>query len=92
MPEILTKHPEIVADILNRTKRVRCGKGDIPEILTQCPAHQFCVVPDIGEFCIYGEDQLSKMTQIKRTKICRRSCSLCGKKGHIRSNRKFHPL
>ncbi len=86
MPEILTKHPKVVADILNKTKKVRCGKGHTPRILTRCPAKQFCVIPNIGEFCIYGENQLSNMTQIKRSRIC----GLCGKKGHIKSNRKYH--
>ena len=62
MPEQLTKHPEVTLQVL-RSAGAQCGSGIRPEILTQCPAAQFCKLPG-GEICVYGLPQYAQMTQI----------------------------
>ena len=102
MPEILTKHPGIVKDILNSSKDIECGKlGVKPQILKKCPAKQFCTLPQ-GELCIYDYRDIDKMTQLSRDDLlnnrkgrssgrrCSR-CSICKSTTHIKSNKKYHP-
>lgn len=62
MPEQLTKHPEVTLQVL-RSAGAQCGGGAKPEILTQCPAAQFCKLPG-GELCVYGLPQAAQMTQV----------------------------
>jgi hypothetical protein len=62
MPEQLTKHPEVTLQVL-RSAGAQCGGGAAPEILTQCPAAQFCKLPG-GELCVYGLPQAAQMTQV----------------------------
>jgi hypothetical protein len=62
MPEQLTKHPEVTLQVL-RSAGAQCGGGAKPEILTACPAAQFCKLPG-GEICVYGLPQATQMTQI----------------------------
>jgi hypothetical protein len=69
MPEILTKHPEIVIEILNKSKVAVCGKGKPQKILKQCPRESFCSLPG-GELCVYGLSQFSEMTQFSRADVC----------------------
>lgn len=63
MPEILTKHPDIVLTVLKKS-HINCGSGVQPKILTLCPAKNFCSLP-AGELCIYGIDEVSQMHQIR---------------------------
>jgi hypothetical protein len=63
MPEILTKHPDIVIKVLE-SAGAKCGDGVPQKILTQCPSTQFCALPK-GEICVYGTQNISSMTQIK---------------------------
>ena len=65
MPEILTKHPDAVIKLL-MSVGAKCGTGEKPQILTQCTRKNFCVLPS-GEFCVYGLDEMSTMTQIHKT-------------------------
>lgn len=63
MPEILTKHPEIVIELLQK-EGIKCSRGAEQKILTKCPAESFCTLK-AGELCVYGVDQFQQMTQIK---------------------------
>ncbi len=84
MPELLTKHPDIVKKVLQGTPGVVCGRGP-RRILEQCPLEWFCRLPT-GELCIYGPDNWPEMTQMDPSKLPRRSnyCSQCGRQGHNR--------
>ncbi|OGT43832.1 MAG: hypothetical protein A3F42_08115 [Gammaproteobacteria bacterium RIFCSPHIGHO2_12_FULL_37_34] len=62
MPEILTKHPKIVLQLLNDIG-AKCGKGDEQHILTQCPRENFCLLPT-GELCVYDIKNIASMTQM----------------------------
>ncbi|KTD10767.1 hypothetical protein Lgra_1733 [Legionella gratiana] len=62
MPEIVTKHPEIVFKMLKEAN-VKCGTGENQTILKACPSDKFCSLPT-GELCIYGIKDVSQMTQI----------------------------
>lgn len=62
MPELLTKHPTVVIDVLESTG-ARCGDGLPQKILTKCPREAFCALPG-GELCVYGLDEVDAMTQI----------------------------
>ena len=67
MPEIITKYPDIVLQIL-RESGAKCGTGAVQRILTACPPEQFCFLPT-GEICVYGLDEISQMTQISSVEI-----------------------
>jgi hypothetical protein len=71
MPEILTKHPDVVMNILKQNG-IACRAGGTPRILTKCPAEGFCK-PQGGEFCVYGLDQIHLMTQIRPEELCSRN-------------------
>jgi hypothetical protein len=62
MPEILTRHPEVVIQVL-RGYGAKCGEGAPQQILKTCPKERFCTAP-AGELCVYGLDQVHLMTQI----------------------------
>jgi hypothetical protein len=63
MPEVLTKHPDIVLDVL-KSGGAKCGEGLPQEILTQCRPEAFCKLPG-GEMCVYGLAEVDSMTQIE---------------------------
>lgn len=69
MPEILTKHPEIVLQVL-KSQGAQCGTGAAPKILTRCPPEKFCKLSG-GELCVFGPEELSKMTQLVPAEVCR---------------------
>lgn len=69
MPEILTKYPDVVIQVM-RESGDRCGVGAPQQILTSCPPERFCSMPT-GEVCIYGLDEIHGMTQITPTEIVR---------------------
>lgn len=62
MPEIISKYPEIVLQILQEAN-IQCGVGEKQQILTACPKEKFCSFPT-GEMCVYGINDISKVTQI----------------------------
>jgi len=68
MPEVVTKHPGIVKEVLE-SAGARCGRGDPQKILTKCPPAQFCALPG-GEVCIFGIDGIAQMTQLTRAELC----------------------
>lgn len=67
MPEIITKYPDIVLQIL-RGSGAECGAGAAQRILTACPPERFCSMPT-GEVCVYGLNEIPKMTQISAAEI-----------------------
>ena len=71
MPEILTKHPDIVMKVL-KSQGAQCGTGAKPKILTKCPAENFCTLTG-GELCVYGTSDVGKMTQLSLQDLCRTS-------------------
>ncbi len=69
MPEILTKYPDVVIQVL-RESGAKCGVGSPQQILTSCPSERFCSMPT-GEVCIYGLNEIPGMTQITPAEIVR---------------------
>lgn len=67
MPEIITQYPDIVLSVL-KSAGIKCGVGEKQNILVTCPADQFCRAPS-GEICVYGLQDIPKMTQIKSTEL-----------------------
>lgn len=68
MPEIITKHPEIVKEVL-KSAGAKCDAGAPQKILTKCPPAQFCALPG-GEICVYAVSGVPDMTQLSRAEIC----------------------
>ena len=96
MPELLTKHPKIVIDLLLQTGKIKLTKKK--QILKSCPDTQFLQVFDkdnqfIGELCVYDLSDIDNLTQFSCDDIITNSkkCSLCQAAGHNKANKKFHP-
>ncbi len=68
MPEIITKYPDVTKQVLE-SAGARCGRGEPQQILTECPRDRFCAFPG-GEVCIFGLDEVPKMTQVGRAELC----------------------
>lgn len=68
MPELLTKHPDVVLQVL-KSQGAQCGAGTKPKILTRCPAEKFCTLQG-GELCVYGPNEIAAMTQLSRAEVC----------------------
>lgn len=62
MPEIVSKYPEVVLQVLKEA-HISCGQGMPQKILKDCPKDQFCSLPT-GELCIYGVKQMTSMSQL----------------------------
>lgn len=62
MPEILTKHPDVVLQVL-KSAGIACGSNAKPHILTHCPPNRFCALPK-GELCVYDINTVASMTQM----------------------------
>ena len=62
MPEILTRYPDVALSVL-KSAGAKCGVGINQQILTSCPSEHFCSFPQ-GEICVYGLNDIGKMTQI----------------------------
>ena len=67
MPEQITKYPDVTLAVLEGAGAV-CGKGAAQKILKQCPSARFCALPT-GEICVYGIDEIPRMTQIDAREI-----------------------
>jgi hypothetical protein len=67
MPEQITKHPDVTLEVL-KSAGAKCGEGAPQQILKKCPADRFCALPG-GEMCVYGIDQIPKMTQISTKEL-----------------------
>jgi hypothetical protein len=51
-----------------------CGKGATQKILTKCPTERFCSLKT-GEICVFGINEIPKMTQIKAQELAPFVCS-----------------
>jgi hypothetical protein len=67
MPEQISKYPDVTLEVLKGQGAV-CGKGAPQKILTKCPAERFCSLKT-GEICVYGINEIPKMTQIKAQEL-----------------------
>lgn len=68
MPEVLTKHPDVVLEVL-KAEGAHCGIGVRPKILKECPQDKLCMFKG-GELCVYGSTELGLMTQLTREEVC----------------------
>jgi hypothetical protein len=62
MPEIVSKHPDIVIQLL-KNNGAKCNVGATQTILKNCPKEQFCALNN-GEICVYGINDVKQMTQL----------------------------
>lgn len=72
MPEQITKYPDVTLQVLEGAG-AQCGTGVKPRILTRCPPERFCSLPT-GELCIYGLEEIPKMTQVSTEEVARVVC------------------
>jgi hypothetical protein len=72
MPELLTKHPDVVMKLLQQAGG-KCGAGQEQTILKNCPPERFCTVPG-GEMCVFGLEQARQMTQISAQEFATHAC------------------
>lgn len=72
MPEQISKYPDVTIRVL-KGAGARCGQGVERKILTQCPPERFCSLPT-GEICVYGIQEIPKMTQITSQEVARVVC------------------
>ena len=81
MPEQITKYPEVTLQVLSEAGAV-CGKGAPQKILKQCPNDRFCSLPT-GEMCIYGIEDIPRMTQIAPAELAQVVCPLTPKRASV---------
>ena len=72
MPEQISKYPDVTLKVL-KGAGARCGEGAEQKILTECPREQFCSLTT-GEICVFGIDEIPKMTQITTQELARVVC------------------
>jgi len=72
MPEQISKYPSVTLQVLKGVG-ARCGEGAPQQILTRCPADRFCSLPS-GEICVYGLQDIPRMTQISTQELARIVC------------------
>jgi hypothetical protein len=68
MPEMITKYPDVTLQVL-RSAGARCGEGAPQQILKACSRERFCALPG-GEVCVFGLDEVGKMTQVQKPELC----------------------
>lgn len=72
MPEQISKYPEVTLQVLRESGAV-CGQGAPQNILKQCPRDRFCSLRS-GEICVYGINEIPKMTQITAQELAKVVC------------------
>jgi hypothetical protein len=72
MPEQISKYPDVTLKVLEGAGAT-CGRGAPQKILTKCPANRFCALPT-GEICVYGIDEIPRMTQIAPKELAQVVC------------------
>ena len=72
MPEQITKYPDVTLQVL-REGGALCGQGAPQNILKKCPAERFCSLRT-GEICVYGINEVPKMTQITTQELAKVVC------------------
>ena len=79
MPEQVTKYPDVTLQVLRESGAV-CGQGAPQKILKQCPRDRFCSLRT-GEICVYGINEIPKMTQITPQELAKFVCPQAQKAG-----------
>ena len=77
MPEQISKYPDVTLQVLRENGAV-CGRGAPQKILKQCPRDRFCSLRS-GEICVYGINEIPKMTQITSQELAKIVCPLSQK-------------
>jgi hypothetical protein len=72
MPEQISKYPDVTLQVLRESGAV-CGQGAPQKILKQCPRDRFCSLRS-GEICVYGINDIPKMTQITSQELAQVVC------------------
>ena len=72
MPEQISKYPDVTLQVLRESGAV-CGQGAPQNILKQCPRDRFCSLRT-GEICVYGINDILKMTQITSQELAKVVC------------------
>jgi hypothetical protein len=72
MPEQISKYPDVTLKVLRESGAV-CGQGAPQNILKQCPRDRFCSLRT-GEICVYGINEIPKMTQITPQELAKFVC------------------
>jgi hypothetical protein len=72
MPEQISKYPDVTLQVLRESGAV-CGQGAPQNILKQCPRDRFCSLRT-GEICVYGINDIPKMTQISARELAQVVC------------------
>jgi hypothetical protein len=72
MPEQISKYPEVTLQVLRESGAI-CGQGAPQQILKQCPRDRFCSLRT-GEICVYGINDIPKMTQITSQELAKVVC------------------
>jgi hypothetical protein len=72
MPEQISKYPDVTLQVLKESGAV-CGQGAPQTILKQCPRDRFCSLRT-GEICVYGINEIPKMTQITSQELAKVVC------------------
>jgi hypothetical protein len=79
MPEQLSKYPDVTLQVLREGGAV-CGQGAPQNILKQWPRDRFCSLRT-GEICVYGINEIPKMTQITSQELAKVVCPQAQKAG-----------
>ena len=72
MPEQISKYPDVTLQVLRESGAV-CGQGAQQKILKQCPRDRFCSLRT-GEICVFGINDIPKMTQITSQELAQVVC------------------
>ena len=72
MPEQISKYPDVTLQVLRESGAV-CGQGAPQNILKQCPRDRFCSLRS-GEICVFGINEIPKMTQISSQELANVVC------------------
>ena len=72
MPEQISKYPDVTLQVLREGGAV-CGQGAPQKILKQCPRERFCSLKT-GEICVYGINEIPKMTQVTSKELAKVVC------------------
>lgn len=72
MPEQISKYPDVTLKVLRESGAI-CGQGAPQNILKQCPRERFCSLRT-GEICVYGINEIPKMTQVTTQELAKVVC------------------
>ena len=80
MPEQISKYPDVTLQVLRESGAV-CGPG-APQTILKHPRDRFCSLKT-GEICVYGINDVPKMTQITTQELAKVVCPLTPKQASI---------